>query len=75
MTTKTNPRVFISYAWESNEVKHWVRSLAVQLRANGIEAKLDQWEVIPGDQMPHFMEKSVRENDFVLIICTAIYKT
>jgi serine/threonine-protein kinase len=28
----------------------------------------------PGDQLPQFMEKSIRENDFVLIICTATYK-
>jgi hypothetical protein len=74
MNTETNPRVFISYAWESDEIKKWVKNLAVQLRTNGIDAKLDQWEVIPGDQMPHFMENSVRENDYVLIICTPKYK-
>ena len=55
-------------------MKDWVKNLAIELRNNGIDAKLDQWEVIPGDQMPHFMEKSVRENDYVLIICTPKYK-
>jgi len=69
------PKTFISYAWESDEVKEWVKSLATDLRTDGIDAKLDQWEVVPGDQMPHFMEKSVRENDYVLIICTPKYKT
>ena len=72
---QTNPRVFISYAWESDDLKDWVKNLAIQLRNNGIDAKLDQWEIIPGDQMPHFMEKSVRENDYVLIVCTAKYKS
>jgi len=71
----SNPKTFISYAWESNEAKEWVKSLATELRNDGIDAKLDQWEVVPGDQMPHFMEKSVRENDFVLIICTPKYKS
>lgn len=70
-----NPTTFISYAWESDDLKKWVKNLAIQLRDNGIDAKLDQWEVVPGDQMPHFMEKSVRENDFVLIICTQKYKS
>lgn len=70
-----NPTTFISYAWESDDLKKWVKDLATQLRNNGIDAKLDQWEVLPGDQMPHFMEKSVRDNDFVLIICTPKYKT
>jgi hypothetical protein len=27
-------------------------------------------EVVPGDQWPLFMERSIRENDFILIICT-----
>ena len=69
------PKAFISYAWESDEVKEWVKRLATELRNDGIDAKLDQWEVAPGDQMPHFMEKSVRENDYVLIICTPKYKS
>ena len=70
-----NSKTFISYAWESDEAKEWVKTLATELRNDGIDAKLDQWEVVPGDQMPHFMEKSVRENDFVLIICTPKYKS
>ena len=71
----STPSTFVSYAWESEELKNWVKDLAIKLRDNGIDAKLDQWEVVPGDQMPHFMEKSVRENDYVLIICTPKYKT
>lgn len=71
----SNPKTFISYAWESDKAKEWVKNLATELRNDGIDAKLDQWEVFPGDQMPHFMEKSVRENDFVLIICTPTYKS
>ena len=70
-----NPKAFISYAWESDEIKLWVKELATDLRSDGIDAKLDQWEVVPGDQMPHFMEKSVRDNDYVLIICTPKYKS
>ena len=69
-----NPTTFISYAWESEELKKWVKNIAADLRKIGIDVKLDQWEVVPGDQMPHFMEKSVRENDYVLIICTPKYK-
>lgn len=70
-----NPKAFISYAWETDEIKLWVKELAIKLRADGIDAKLDQWEVVPGDQMPHFMEKSVRDNDYVLIVCTPKYKS
>src|SRR5690606_30175083 len=69
-----NPSAFISYSWESEEVKTWAKNLAIDLRKLGIDARIDQWELVPGDQMPHFMEKSVRDNDYVLIICTESYK-
>src|SRR5690606_23141434 len=71
---QNNPKTFISYAWESDEAKAWTKLLATRLRGDGVDAKIDQWEVVPGDQMPHFMEKSVRDNDYVLIICTPKYK-
>ncbi len=69
-----NPKTFISYAWENDKIKKWVKDLAIKLRDNGIDVKLDQWELVPGDQMPQFMEKSVRENDYVLIVCSPKYK-
>lgn len=69
-----SPKVFISYAWENEGLKSWVKRLATELRNDGVDAKLDQWEVVPGDQMPIFMEKSVRENNYVLLICTPKYK-
>src|SRR3712207_6273724 len=69
----TPPRAFISYAWESTEHQAWVRDFATRLRADGINVTLDQWTLAPGDQLTHFMEQSVRENDYVLIICTPRY--
>lgn len=69
-----NPCSFISYAWESDELKNWVKELGSRLRNDGVDVKLDQWEVVPGDQIPHFMETSVKGNDYVLIVCTPTYK-
>ena len=68
------PKVFISYSWDDEEHKKWVLDLATQLRSDGIDVYMDQWHAIPGDQLPEFMERSIRENDFVLIICTPRYK-
>jgi formylglycine-generating enzyme required for sulfatase activity len=67
------PKVFISYAWE-DELKTWVVDFATRLRLDGINAILDQWETVAGDQLPEFMEKSVRESDFVVFVCTPTYK-
>jgi hypothetical protein len=68
------PKAFISYAWESDEHRAWVKLLAAKLRTDGIETVLDQWELAPGDQLPYFMERSVRTSDFVLIVCTPAYQ-
>jgi hypothetical protein len=68
------PKTFISYAWENENHKNWVRTFAERLRNDGVEVILDQWHLTLGDQLPEFMESSIRENDFVLIICTPRYK-
>jgi tetratricopeptide (TPR) repeat protein len=70
------PKVFISYSWDDAAHKTWVREkLAARLRGNGIETILDQWHAAPGDQLPAFMEQAVREDNFVLIVCTPGYKS
>lgn len=69
-----SPKVFISYAWESEELKKWVLDFSTELRNNGIAVMLDQWEVVPGDRMTLFMEMAVRENNYVLVICSEKYK-
>jgi hypothetical protein len=52
-----------------------VKDLAARLRgAASVDVALDEWEVRPGDQLPHFMERSIRDADFVLCICTPRYK-
>lgn len=68
------PRAFVSYSWDDDPHKAWVRTLAQRLRADGVEVRLDQWETVPGDQLPEYMERSIRENQFVLIVCTPPYK-
>lgn len=69
------PKVFISYAWDSDNFNALVRGLAARLRNNGVESIIDQWAVHPGDQLPLFMEQSIRESDFTLVICTPKYKS
>lgn len=69
------PKVFISYAWDSDNFNALVRGLAERLRNNGVESIIDQWAVHPGDQLSLFMEQSIRESDFTLVICTPKYKS
>lgn len=67
-------RVFLSYSWDSTPHKLWVADLATNLRKDGLEAIIDQWAVVPGEQLPFFMERAVRDSDFVLVVCTHKYK-
>lgn len=68
------PKVFISYSWESKEHSDWVNSLADKLLADGIEAIIDSYDVSPGDRLTKFMESSIKDSDYVIIICTEEYK-
>jgi hypothetical protein len=70
----STPKAFISYSWDDQEHKAWVKDLAKRLLGDGVKVTLDHWAVAPGDQLPRFMETAVRENDFVLIVLTPAYK-
>lgn len=67
------PRVFISYSWDDDEHKTWVRELAERLVSNGVQVNLDQWDLVPGDSLTEFMEAQITACDFVLVICTPEY--
>ncbi len=69
------PRVFISYSHDSPAHKEWVVSLATRLRASGVDAVLDLWELQPGDDLPSFMERNLASANRVLMICTEKYVT
>jgi hypothetical protein len=67
------PKVFISYSWESDSHKNWVRVLAERLTRNGVNTRLDQWHIRPGQSLTQFMEVEAQDCDFALIICTKDY--
>jgi hypothetical protein len=65
--------VFISYTHESNERADRVLRLANQLRADGIDADVDQYHHSPPEGWPRWMEAKIRSSDFVLIVASATY--
>ena len=69
-----NPSAFISYSWDDKAHKEWVADLATDLRNDGIETILDQWHAVPGDRLPEFMERQIRESTYVLVVCTPNYR-
>jgi len=74
MEDNPSTKCFISYSWDSAEHLTWVRGLAEDLVKNGIEVSLDQWHLMAGHDVPEFMETSIRDSDFVLLVCTPSFK-
>ncbi len=68
-----NPTVFISYSHDNDSHKSWVLKLANDLRAHGVNAKLDQWDLQIGADLRLFMENGLSDSDFVLCICSEEY--
>lgn len=67
------PKVFVSYSHDTPDHKQWVLELATRLRACGVDATLDQWDLGPGGDLPHFMEQGIANSSRILMICTERY--
>jgi hypothetical protein len=72
--TPEKPTVFISYSWDDEPHKKWVLDLATRLRGDGVDAIIDQTHLEYGGDTPEFMESSIRESRYVLVVCTDGYK-
>ena len=73
----TNPKIFISYSWSSPNHEDWVINLAERLASDGIEVKIDKWDLKEGHDMFDFMESMVNSSDIdkVLIILDEKYSS
>jgi len=49
------PRIFLSYSHDSDEHRERVLALADRLRADGIDAHLDQYELAPAQGWPNWV--------------------
>jgi hypothetical protein len=67
-------RVFISYSHDCIEHARRVLQLAERLRADGVDAQLDQYVAgTPAKGWPRWMEDQLDWAQFVLVICTETY--
>ena len=69
----TAPKVFISYSHDSSAHKNWVLKLGSDLRAKGVDVVLDQWDLVPGQDVSMFMQRGISEADRVIMICSSDY--
>lgn len=45
-------KAFISYSWDTETHKDWVRRLVEELRKHNIDAVFDQKDLRPGERLP-----------------------
>jgi TIR domain len=73
LTEQRPPRVFISYSHDSEDHAARVLRLANDLRRDGIEAIIDQYVTSPPEGWPRWMDSHVRDDDYVVMVCTETY--
>ncbi|HKU76580.1 MAG TPA: toll/interleukin-1 receptor domain-containing protein [Pyrinomonadaceae bacterium] len=62
-----NPKVFVSHAGEDKE--RFVLNFSARLRACGIDAWVDQWEMLPGDSIvDKIFEEGIKSAQAVIVI-------
>ncbi len=69
-TSSSAPKAFISYKWEGDDVKSWVEQFARDLRKNGVDALLDEWEVGYGDSFIKYMTRNIPAADVFFFVMT-----
>ncbi|EGV29515.1 SEFIR domain protein [Thiorhodococcus drewsii AZ1] len=77
-TSSRPPRIFISYSHDSPEHAERVLQLALQLRRDGLDARLDRFETEspqgPSQGWPRWCAEQILAADFTLLVCTATYR-
>ena len=71
--TGTAPKVFISYSHDTVAHQERVLDLADRLRADGIDAEIDQYNDAPPEGWPRWCERQIEAADVVLMVCTETY--
>jgi hypothetical protein len=73
--SEKNPKVFISYCQENLDFSDKVLKFSNNLRSEGIDTILDQYEESPREGWVRWMENSISSSDYVIVICTEEYLT
>lgn len=68
-------RVFVSYSWDSDDHRQWVKKLADSLESyNELHVEWDGYDLDSMSDKNLFMEKGISSSDYVLVVATEEYK-
>ena len=70
-----SPKVFISYAWGTDEYQKRVLRFAIRMVRDGIDVVLDKWNLMEGNNSFAFMEHCINDESVsnVLILIDPLY--
>jgi hypothetical protein len=71
---KESVRVFISHTSKTTEAVGWVKSLALYLIDQGIQARLDKFHLRRGMDLPQWMCNELALASKVVVVCDEAYK-
>jgi hypothetical protein len=63
--------VFVSYTHDSRQHSARILGLANKLRSAGFDCDIDQYHA--NQDWPAWMERKIRDSDFILVVCTPTY--
>ena len=66
-------KIFISYCRNDADTDQ-IKQLKDKLQKDGFEVIIDDGVLRHGHEVTEFMEKSIRESKYILVICTSEYK-
>ncbi|MCF6281726.1 MAG: TIR domain-containing protein [Candidatus Polarisedimenticolaceae bacterium] len=69
----SKPTIFISYSHDSETHRQRVLAFSNELVKSGIDCTLDRYVETPEEGWPQWMDRSIDDADYVLMICTEIY--
>ena len=72
--TPASRTVFVSYSHDSTAHEQRVHQLVDRLREEGVDCNLDLYEDAPPEGWPAWMDRHIRESDYVLVVCTEVYE-
>jgi SEFIR domain len=67
------PRVYVSYSHDSEDHERRILEFTQDLRRDGIDAWIDQFEPAPPEGWPRWMASQVQRADFIVFACTPSY--
>jgi hypothetical protein len=71
---KETIRAFISHTSKTDEAIEWVKSLALYLIEQGVQARLDKFHLRRGMDLPQWMCNELALAQKVIVICDEVYK-